>query len=161
MATVIATFDTEKRAEDAVRSMRQQGFREDEISIIARDRGGKGGEVEAGGELGDVNNLSSGTAWGGGLGGVLGLLTGVGALAIPGVGPIVAAGPLAATLSGAVTGGVVGGLIDLGIPEERGQYYESEVKAGKILSVVETDDNRVEEVSNILRDNGANDIEVH
>ena len=107
-------------------------------------------------------DVSEGTTWGGALGGLTGLLAGAGALAIPGIGPIIAAGPLAATLSGAVAGGVAGGLIDLGIPEDRGRYYEEEVKRGKILAVIESDDdNKLEDAVDVLREYGANDVETH
>ena len=108
-----------------------------------------------------TDTISDGTAWGGALGGVAGLLAGVGALAIPGIGPIVAAGPLAGVLSGAVTGGVAGGLIDLGIPEERGRQYEQELKKGGILAVIETSEDKVNDASSILRQNGAKDVEAH
>ncbi|HHY47360.1 MAG TPA: hypothetical protein GX506_08710, partial [Firmicutes bacterium] len=94
-------------------------------------------------------------------GGAAGLLAGLGALAIPGIGPIVAAGPLAATLSGAVTGGLVGGLVDLGIPDERGRYYEERVKQGGVLTAVKTDARKADEAARILRESGATDVEMH
>src|SRR5690606_3670541 len=119
MATIIGVFDSRDQAERCVREMRQRGFGDNEISILARDPGGgkkRGGrDQETAAEMGE-QNLSDGTAWGGALGAVGGLLAGAGALAIPGVGPIIAAGPLAAALSGAVAGGLAGGLMDLGIP---------------------------------------------
>ncbi len=108
-----------------------------------------------------TDSIGDGTAWGGALGGVAGLLAGMGALAIPGIGPIIAAGPLAGVLSGAVTGGVAGGLIDLGIPEERGRQYESELKQGGVLAVIETSEDKVNDASSILRQNGAKDVEAH
>ncbi|MGI6147827.1 MAG: hypothetical protein GX195_04965 [Firmicutes bacterium] len=164
MSTVIGVFRDVKSAEEAVRTLRNKGFDKNEISIIAKDdkrRTGKQ-DMEVGGEMGmGQENISDGTAWGGALGGVAGLLAGVGALAIPGIGPIVAAGPLAGALSGAVTGGVAGGLIDLGIPEERGRQYENELKQGGVLAVVETSDDKVNEASEILRQNGAKDVETH
>jgi hypothetical protein len=65
-------------------------------------------------------------------------------------------------LSGAVAGGVAGGLIDLGIPEDRGRYYEGEVKRGKILAVIESDDdNKLEDAVDVLEEYGANDVETH
>ncbi|NLY10450.1 MAG: hypothetical protein GX020_02005 [Firmicutes bacterium] len=149
-------------AEKAVKTLRNKGFKDNEISIIARDDGKTvKRDMEVGGDFGGTENIADGTAWGGALGGVAGLLAGVGALAIPGIGPIVAAGPLAGALSGAVTGGVAGGLIDLGIPEERGRQYEEELKSGGILAVVETSDEKTEEASEILRRNGAKDVESH
>ncbi|WP_324667680.1 hypothetical protein [Geochorda subterranea] len=160
MATVIGVFDTRDRCEQAVRSLRQRGFRENEISVLARGqqrRGAAGGrdDAEAGVDVGE------GVTWGGTLGGLAGLLAGIGALTIPGVGPVVAAGPLAATLGGAVTGGVAGGLLDLGIPEDRGRAIEEDLKAGKMLAVVQTGSDRLEEASQVLRDEGANRVEAH
>ena len=160
MATVIGVFDTRDRCEQAVRTLRARGFRDNEISVLARGeqkRGaaGGGGDFEAGADVGE------GVTWGGTLGGLAGLLAGIGALTIPGIGPVVAAGPLAATLGGAVTGGVAGGLLDLGVPEDRGRAFEQDLKAGKMLAVVQTDAGRLEEASQVLRDNGANRVEAH
>ena len=162
MSTVIGVFRDVKTAEEAVRALRNKGFKDNEISIVAKDDQNKTGkrDMEVGGEM-DTDTISDGTAWGGALGGVAGLLAGVGALAIPGIGPIVAAGPLAGVLSGAVTGGVAGGLIDLGIPEERGRQYEQELKKGGILAVIETSEDKVNDASSILRQNGAKDVEAH
>ena len=160
VSTVIGTFSSREQAEQAVRALRDKGFTEDEISVIAK-RGDKQGDVEVGGAMGAMGGAGEGTAWGGVLGGAAGLLAGVGALAIPGIGPIVAAGPLAATLSGAVTGGVAGGLLDLGIPEERGRYYEEEVKKGRFLAVIDTEADMVEDAARIMRDSGAADVESH
>jgi uncharacterized membrane protein len=72
-----------------------------------------------------------------------------------------AAGPIAGMLSGAATGGIAGGLIDWGIPEERGRHYEERVRQGKILAAVRTDDRKVQEAAEILRRNGARDVETH
>jgi len=160
VATVIGVFDTRDRCEKAIRSLRDRGFREDEISVLARGQQKRGaaagqGDAEAGMDVGE------GVTWGGTLGGLAGLLAGIGALTIPGVGPVVAAGPLAATLGGAVTGGVAGGLIDLGIPEDRGRAIEEDLKAGKMLAVVQTGSQRLEEASQVLRDEGANRVEAH
>ncbi|HEY8498112.1 MAG TPA: hypothetical protein VIK90_02575 [Limnochordales bacterium] len=159
MATVIGVFDTRDRCEQAVRTLRQRGFRDDEISVLAKgqERRGRGGGADA--EVGP--DVGEGVTWGGTLGGLAGLLAGIGALTIPGIGPVVAAGPLAATLGGAVTGGVAGGLIDLGIPEDRGRAFEADLKAGKMLAVVQTDTNRLEEASQVLRSQGANRVEAH
>lgn len=162
MSTVIGVFRDVKTAEEAVRALRNKGFKDNEISIVAKDDQNKTRkrDMEVGGEMG-TDTISDGTAWGGALGGVAGLLAGVGALAIPGIGPIVAAGPLAGVLSGAVTGGVAGGLIDLGIQEERGRQYEQELKKGGILAVIETSEDKVNDASSILRQNGAKDVEAH
>lgn len=162
MSTVIGVFNQMEAAEKAVKTLREKGFEENEISVVAKDEGKTvKRDMEAGGELGEAENIADGTAWGGAIGGVAGLLAGVGALAIPGIGPIVAAGPLAGALSGAVTGGVAGGLIDLGIPEERGREYEKQLKQGGILAVIETSEDKANDAADILRRNGARDVESH
>ncbi|MBO8142340.1 MAG: hypothetical protein H0Z37_09230 [Firmicutes bacterium] len=165
MATTIGLFDSRDQAERAVRKLRDEGFSEKEISLVARGgegRQGRGrGDAEAAQEGFGTEDASQGAAWGGGIGALGGLLASAGALAIPGIGPIVAMGPLAATLSGAVAGGVAGGLIDMGIPEERGQQYQEEVKRGRILCTVEGDQDRVEQAAQLLREAGARDVETH
>ncbi|HEY8416697.1 MAG TPA: hypothetical protein VIK93_01535 [Limnochordales bacterium] len=166
MATTIGVFDSHDQAERAVRKLRESGFTEKEVSLVARGHGDKGGrrgrgDMEAGDEGMGAQNVSDGAAWGGGIGALGGLLAGAGALAIPGIGPIVAAGPLAAALSGAVAGGVAGSLLDMGIPEERGRQLEEEVKQGRLLCVVEADSDRVKEAAQILRETGARNVETH
>lgn len=160
MSTVIGVFGSEAYAERAVRALKDQGFGGNEISIVSK--GGR--EDDEDGELsmgGGGNDITSGAVSGGALGGIAGLLAGVGALAIPGLGPIVAAGPIAAALSGAVAGGLAGGLVDWGIPESRGRYYADQVKAGQVLALVKTGSDRVEKAAGVLRGQGAHDVEVH
>jgi uncharacterized membrane protein len=162
LSTVIGVFSDISTAEKAVKQLRNKGFQDNEISIVAKDERTRGGssDMEAGGDFG-TDSIAEGTTWGGALGGVAGLLAGVGALAIPGIGPIVAAGPLAGALSGAVTGGVAGGLLDLGIPEDKGRQYEENLKQGGVLAVIETSDDKANDASSILRENGAKDVETH
>jgi len=157
VATTIGVFSSGREAEQAVEALHEEGFTDDEISIVARDdRDGGGG----GGGMG-MDNIADGAAWGSGIGALGGLMAGVGALAIPGVGPILAAGPIAATLSGAVAGGIGGGLLDLGIPEDRGRQYEEDVKQGRILCIVEADDERAEEAARLMNEAGADEVETH
>lgn len=167
MATVIGIFASRDQAEKAVQAMREKGITDQEISIVAKkekiggERTGGGRDDEEGGMNMMAGDLSTGMATGGALGGLAGVLAGAGALAIPGLGPIVAAGPIVAGLTGAAAGGLTGSLIDMGIPQERGQYYEEKVKEGKILAVVKADDKKVSEAAMILRQNGATDVETH
>jgi len=107
---------------------------------------------------GDVN---TGVWTGAAIGGAGGLLAAAGLFAVPGIGPILALGPLAAGLTGAAAGGLVGGLVDLGIPAERSEYYEGQVRQGKILAAVETEEGEEEKVRRILEDHGATDVETH
>ncbi len=101
------------------------------------------------------DNISNGVVSGGILGGLAGLLIGAGSMMIPGLGIIAAAGPITGLISGVVTGGIVGGLIDLGIPENKSRQYETDIKAGKTLFSMKTDDDKVDQISKILRSNGA------
>ncbi len=155
---VIGVMPENSQAEKAVEAMRKKGFGDNEISIVAKDQ-------EQGNQEEDLSfaeqNLSDGTATGGAIGGVAGLLMGAGALLIPGVGPIIAAGPLAGALTGVITGGIAGGLIDFGIPEERGKHYEEKVKEGNILVAVKTNEEKVDSAASILRQYGAEDVESH
>lgn len=158
--TVLGVFDSVEAAEKAANELQRRGFDRSEISIVAKEDSARGGRDDRG-ETTMSSDISGGVATGGAIGGAAGLLAGVGALAIPGIGPLVAAGPIAAALSGAVTGGIAGGLIDWGIPEESGRRYEQRVKEGKIVAAVKTDDDKVEDAADILRQNGAYDVETH
>ncbi|MDD4239533.1 MAG: hypothetical protein PHT62_13420 [Desulfotomaculaceae bacterium] len=155
LKTAIGTFDTREQAEKTVSALRNKGFY-DEISIVASD------QAKAGNQQGLASgSVASGVSTGGVLGGLAGLAMGAGALAIPGIGPILAAGPIAGLLSGAATGGIAGGLIDWGLPAERSKFYEGKVKEGKILASVRSDETKADNAAGILRENGANDVEVH
>lgn len=158
--TVLGVFDSADQAERAADELQKRGFDRREISIVAKESSARGGGDDRD-ETTMRSNISGGVATGGAIGGAAGLLAGVGALAIPGIGPLVAAGPIAAALSGAVTGGIAGGLIDWGIPEESGRRYEQRVKEGKIVTAVKSDDDKVEDAADILRRNGAYDVETH
>ena len=153
---VIGVFSDRTLAEKAVSELRSQGFTTEEINIVS-----KGGSQRRGsGEMYD-DDITDGALTGGTIGGIGGLLIGAGALAIPGIGPIVAAGPLAAALSGAVAGGIAGGLIDWGIPAESSRRYEQQVAQGNILAVIKTDSAKVQQAAQVLRNNGASDVESH
>jgi len=105
----------------------------------------------------------AGVGTGGVIGGALGWIAGIGALAIPGVGPFIAAGPIIAALSGAAigaaVGGIAGGLIGLGIPEIEAKRYEGKVKAGNILISVHTENSdEINRAKDIFTKAGAQDI---
>lgn len=155
LKTVIGTFDSREQAEKTVSVLRNNGLYDD-ISIVASDRTDAGGDQDVTG-----GSVASGVSTGGVLGGLAGLAMGAGALAIPGIGPVIAAGPIAGLLSGAATGGIAGGLIDWGVPAERSRFYEDKVKEGKILASVRSDEDQVDKAAGIIRDNGAKDVEVH
>ena len=105
----------------------------------------------------------TGATTGGILGGSLGLLAGIGALAIPGLGPFIAAGPIMGALSGSAVGGslglLIGALIGSGIPEYEAKKYETGLKAGNILISVHTDtDEEIKQANDIFKKEGAKDI---
>lgn len=156
--TVVALYDDFNDANNALRELVDAGFTRENISLMASDPSGEyGRSIGTTAERADVED--SGAAQGAGVGagigavvgGLGGLLVGLGALTIPGIGPVLAAGPLAAALTGlagagvgAVAGGVAGGLIgalvDLGVPEETAGYYAEGVRRGGTLLTVRTDD---------------------
>jgi hypothetical protein len=107
----------------------------------------------------DYSATATGTATGGLVGGLAGLLVGLGVLALPGLGPIVAAGPLAATLGGAAvgaaTGGLIGALVDAGVPEEHAATYATHIERGDVLVTVRTDQAAQPRVREILAQSGA------
>jgi hypothetical protein len=124
--------------------------------------GGRNGiDVDKAGRTGMNDNISDGVISGGLLGGLAGLLIGAGSMIIPGLGIIAAAGPITGLLSGAVTGGIVGGLIDLGIPERESKQYESDIRQGKVLFSMRTDDDKVPRVEEILRNSGASNVQAY
>ena len=105
----------------------------------------------------------AGVGTGGAIGGALGWVVGIGALAIPGVGPFIAAGPLMAALGGAALGaamgGIAGGLIGMGIPEIEAKRFEGKVKKGNILISVHTEDSdEISKAKDIFTRSGAQDI---
>jgi len=158
-AAVVGVFDDYRLAEEAVRELRQAGFRDDEIGILSRT-------VQTS-ETGVVNDPTH-SRWeeGAGIGAAAGAITGTGlglavaAGLIPGVGPAIAGGALAAMLAsagaGAAVGTVLGALIGLGIPEEESQFYESEFKAGRTLVTVRAG-SRNDDAWRILRRHGAHE----
>ncbi|NLM13396.1 MAG: hypothetical protein GX209_06585 [Epulopiscium sp.] len=155
--TVIALFNTRQDAENAAFELRSQNLRMDDISIVAKDRDENNSE----GEQLTNDNISDGITTGSVLGGLAGLLIGAGSFAIPGLGVIAAAGPIAGLLSGAVTGGIVGGLIDLGIPESATPRYEQGLREGKVILTTKATEENVDAVTDILKNFGGFDVEVH
>ncbi|MBA3963594.1 MAG: hypothetical protein H0X40_17080 [Chthoniobacterales bacterium] len=159
---VFCIAKSHSQAEQIVERLQAANFPKEEISILLPDTEGKHdiGHVKA---TKAPEGATTGAATGGLTGGVIGLLAGIGALAIPGVGPLIAAGPIMAALSGAAiggaTGGIVGGLIGLGIPEIEAKRYEEKLKAGNYLIAVHTHDSDQEDTAKkIYKDAGAEDV---
>jgi hypothetical protein len=160
-----AVFGIAKTEEQAVRianNLKAAGFADNDISAIFPDKQGSrdfAHEQHTKAPEGAV----SGAVAGGVLGGGLGWLVGIGSLAIPGLGPFIAAGPILAALSGAAAGGTVGGitggLIGLGIPEYEAKQYEGKLRDGNILMSVHAEDSaEVSRAKDIFKNEGAQDI---
>jgi hypothetical protein len=152
MATVTALFDNPMDVQNAVRDLVNSGFRRDDISVVASDAAGEyanyhGVDIPA-------DDTLEGVATGTLLGGLGGFVVGLAALAIPGVGPVLAAGPIAAALAGAgigaVTGGILGALVDMGVDEDAAGYYAEGVRRGSTLVTVRTSDDMVNRAKSIL-----------
>jgi hypothetical protein len=149
-------------AEDIVDRLISNGFRSEDISALMQDNvGTKDFAHEKATKA--PEGTTTGAVTGGVVGGTLGLLAGVGALAIPGLGPFIAAGPIMATLAGIGSGGVVGGLIGalvgMGIPEYEAKRYEGRIKEGGILVSVHCDNSEwVGKAKDIMKQGGAEDI---
>lgn len=159
---VIGLVNSITQAEKVVGELERAGFSRNDISALFPDKSGSR-------DFAHENNTKApegavaGVSAGGAIGGTLGLLAGIGALAIPGLGPFIAAGPIMAALSGAAAGAAVGGvagaLIGMGIPEIEAKQYEGKVREGNILvSVhVESSEERTRAKA-ILERGGAKDI---
>ncbi len=156
--TVVGIFDRVEYAERAAREIKERGLRTDDISIMVKNRD-EGGERKGEGLTND--NISNGAVTGGIIGGLAGLLLGAGMVAIPGLGIIAAAGPITGLIGGAATGGIIGGLIDLGIPEQESRKYENDIREGKVVFTMRTDEDKVEEIRSILHANGAERVNTH
>lgn len=138
--TVVGLFRDQPSAEAAIQRLKTAGFTEDQIGVAVRDRDRQTELTESTGTQA-AEDATKGAVGGGVVGGVIGLLAGVGALAIPGVGPIIAGGALASTLAGAgigaAAGGLIGALVGMGVPEEDARHFERGFKEGGILVTVQ------------------------
>ena len=164
--TIVGYFDQYAQAQEAVRSLVDTGFSRSDISLVASDPTGEYAKssVVTSTDPGTTSYTAAGAGTGAVLGGIGGLLVGIGALAIPGIGPVIAAGPIATTLLGAgvgaAAGGLIGILIDIGIPEDEAQYYAEGLRRGGAVVTVSTEDEMmVERATNIFERNGAVDID--
>lgn len=159
---VFGIFPTRGQAEEAVDRLLAGGFRNEDISVLLQDNvGTKDFAHEK--HTKAPEGTAAGVVTGGVIGGTLGALLGIGILAVPGLGPLIAAGPVIATLTGIGSGGVVGGfigaLVGMGIPEYEAKRYEGRIKAGGVLLSVHCDDaDWVAKAKDILRSSGAEDI---
>jgi len=143
--SVYGVFHDREKVRETVEFLKREGFYDKDISVVFPDRDeSKNFAVEHNTKA--PEGATAGGVTGAVAGGVVGWLAGVGLIAIPGIGPLLAAGPIFAALAGigagSVTGGLVGALVGMGLPELEAKRYESEVKAGRILLAVHCDDPR-------------------
>lgn len=159
---VFGIYQNARQAERTVADLLAAGFTNDDISVLLPDNEGtrdfahdKGTKAPEG--------TAAGVTTGGAIGGTLGLLAGIGMLAIPGVGPFIAAGPIMAALAGlgvgGAVGGVIGALVGMGIPEYEAKRYEGHIRAGGVLLSVHCDTSeKVACAKDLLKHTGAQDI---
>jgi len=152
----------EEHASRIVQDLKVGGFSSNDISVLMPDKQSTRDFAHSK-ETKAPEGATTGAVTGGALGGVLGWLTGIGALAIPGLGPFIAAGPIMAALSGAAVGGAAGGLvgalIGMGIPEYEAKRYEAKVKEGRaLISVHSEDSDEARRAKEILERDGAEGI---
>ena len=159
---VFGIAKSESQAIAIADQLRAAGFSENDISVLFPDKKGTkdfAHEQHTKAPEGAATGAGSGAI----LGGALGWMVGIGALAIPGLGPFIAAGPIMAALAGAAggaaAGGLTGALIGMGIPEIEAKRYEGKVKDGNILLSVHTEDStELDRAKQILKADGAEDI---
>lgn len=166
--TVVAMFDSLSEAQDAVQDLVDNGVPRDHISVVGNDaRGEYTTEHDHDHESAAAEGAGAGAVGGGVVGGVLGLLVGIGALAIPGIGPVIAAGPLVAALGtaaagagiGAAAGGLLGALVGAGIPEEDAHLYAEGVRRGGTLVTVTTEQGMADTAYRVLHRHNAVDVD--
>ena len=159
---VFCIVRTEEQASNIVDDLQRAGFSNNDVSALFPDKGTSRDFAHE-----KKTKAPEGAATGAGvgalLGGTLGWLAGIGSLAIPGVGPLIAAGPIMGLLGGAAVGGAAGGLtgalVGMGMPELEAKQYDGKVRSGNILMSVHTDDrDEVSRAKEIFKRHGAQDI---
>jgi hypothetical protein len=156
--TVVALYNRLDNAHAAVRELVAAGFSRDDISLVANN---VTGEYSRSAASDDVTG-EEGAGFGAVVGSLTGVMVGLTAIAIPGIGPIIAAGPLAALLGGttgaavgavlgAVTGGITASLVNVGVPEDEAEYYAESVRRGDILVTVTANGDDARDAMNIMQ----------
>ncbi|OGR83009.1 MAG: DUF3341 domain-containing protein [Elusimicrobia bacterium RIFCSPLOWO2_01_FULL_54_10] len=159
---VYGIYKTKIHVEAAVDLIKNEGFRNSDVSVLFPENAGSKDFAHTKNTKAP-EGATAGAGSGAAIGGALGWLAGIGLLAVPGVGPFIAAGPIMAALAGAGVGGTVGGilgaLVGMGIPEYEAKRYEGRVKEGGILLSVHCDNSDyVARAKEILKKTGAEDI---
>ena len=161
--TVVGVFNSVSDAQSAVRELESAGIARDHISLVA-NKNAVGYDTMDASDRDKASDVVADAGIGAALGGVGGLLlSAAGAITIPVIGPILAAGPIAAALTGAgigaATGGLIGALTESGVPEEHAKYYAEGVRRGDVLVTVRADSEMADRVSDILDRNHAVNVD--
>ena len=166
---IVGVFETIDDAQHAFEQLQSAGFSRDDMSFVANKARAADWVAARRSRAADVDNDAAGSeiaadaGIGAALGGVGGLLLTFASLAVPGVGPVLAAGPIIAALGGAgigaAAGGLIGALTETGVPEERARYYAEGVRRGDVLITVQASGERADNAARILERGGAIDID--
>ncbi len=161
--SIFGIYTTRQGIEEAVQALRDATFRSSDISVLAPENLGDIRDIATVKSTKAPEGATAGGTSGAVVGGVLGWLVGIGALAIPGIGPFLAAGPIMAALAGigvgAAVGGVTGALVGFGVPEFEAKRYETRLKKGGILISVHADNHEwISRAKAILERTGAEDV---
>jgi len=161
-ASVYCTAKTAEQAESIVLQLKQSGFTNNDVSVLLPDKRGTMDFAHEHNTKAPEGATAGGIA-GLGVGAAFGWLAGIGVLAIPGIGPFIAAGPIMSALSaaavGTAAGGVIGALVGVGIPEFEAKRYDAKIREGNILISVHTEDGKQRDTAkSVFKDNYADDI---
>jgi hypothetical protein len=152
-SVITGVFVDDVHAREAIQALRNAGLNEEALGFVTRSR-------RLGNQQEITEQIALGAAEGGLAGGVLGVLGALSALAIPGVGPILAGGILIGILGGAAAGGLIGALVTLGIPEREAAFYQHELAEGHPVVIVKSTYD-TEQIKKLLREHGALHVQEH
>lgn len=160
--TIVGSFDSFDEAQRVARELLEEGFASSDINVVASNVRGEFRDDDRI-AVTDTSNAATGAVAGGVLGGAAGIAVSLMGLTLPGLGPIIAAGPLAAALSGAgagvIAGGLIGSLTELGVSNSDAEYYAESVRRGGALVTVRADNGAADRAVDIMREHNAVDID--
>lgn len=164
--TIIAVYNSLSNARQAVQNLIDNGYDREDISLVNYDESGHYARLIEGGDFTREGTDEVDAAEGAAFGALAGIAVGLGALLIPGIGPVIAAGPIAAALTGgtvgalagAATGGIIGALVDMGVPEDDAQMYAESVRRGGAMVIAKVPDDMVEPAGTMMSSCGPIDV---
>lgn len=171
--TIVAIFEVFDYAERAAYEIRDKGLRNNNISIVVKHSGNrayyrpnnKDGHLKLAGnrsipyKLSKGERISDGIITGGIIGGVIGIFIGAASMFIEGLGMLAAIGPIGGLVIGLTAGGVIGGVLDFGIPKKQRELYENLISNGNAVFSMKVDEERMEAIIEIIKENGALSVE--